>query len=357
LAPTIVGQLMDTVRALHAAGTTVIVVEQSLNVALELADRAAFLEKGRFRFAGPTAELASRPDVLRSVFLADASVGGGTARTHDSVTGGPVLECHGITKHFGGITALRDVDLVVEPGRIVGLLGANGAGKSTLLDCVSGFLPLDRGTVAICGEDVGGLAPHERAHAGLGRSMQEARLFPALTVTEVISLAFEPHLQCRSIAAAALRQPVVDEAEWRLAARVDELVELLELERWRDIPVGELSTGTRRIVQLACILAADPKVVMLDEPAGGLAQREVEALLALLRRVQERTGCALVVVEHDVPLLRDLCDELVAFEAGEVIATGTPEEVLAHPRVIASYLGDQLAAIERSGPRTAPVPT
>ncbi len=351
LAPAIVGQLMDTVRELHANGTTVIVVEQSLNVALELADRAAFLEKGRFRFAGETAELAARPDVLRAVFLAD--VGGQAHPKRERVVdeNAPVLECDGVSKNFGGIAALTNVDLTVMPGRIVGLLGANGAGKSTLLDCISGITSNDTGHVRINGQVADGLAPHKRAHLGLGRSMQEARLYPALTVEEVIAVAFEPHLQNRSLAAAALRQPVVDEAEWRLQVQIDELVDMLGLDRWRHIPVGELSTGTRRIVQLACVLAADPSVVLLDEPAGGLAQREVEALVPVLQSVQERTGCSLVIVEHDVPLLRTLCDELVAFEAGEVIASGTPEEVLAHPQVIASYLGDQLAAVERSGTR------
>jgi ABC-type branched-subunit amino acid transport system ATPase component len=115
--------------------------------------------------------------------------------------------------------------------------------------------------------------------------------------------------------------------------------------------VGELSTGSRRIVELACILAQDPSVLLLDEPSGGVAQRETEALGPLLKRVQEFTGCSILVIEHDMPLLRSICDRMYALELGGVIASGTPEEVLEHPRVIESYLGTNDAAINRSGAR------
>jgi branched-chain amino acid transport system ATP-binding protein len=130
---------------------------------------------------------------------------------------------------------------------------------------------------------------------------------------------------------------------------VEELVELMGLQAYRDKLVGELSTGSRRIVELACILAQEPAVLLLDEPSGGVAQRETEALGPMLLRVQEATGCSILVIEHDMPLLSSICDRMYCLELGQVIAEGTPEEVLDHPRVIESYLGENEAAISRSG--------
>jgi branched-chain amino acid transport system ATP-binding protein len=149
--------------------------------------------------------------------------------------------------------------------------------------------------------------------------------------------------------AAALGQPIAIESEYDTAEKVDALIELMSLEAFREKLTGELSTGTRRIVELACMLASDPKVIVLDEPSGGVAQRETEALGPLLQRVQAFTGASILVIEHDMPLLSSICDELYALELGTVIAHGTPAEVLAHPDVIASYLGTDESAIKRSG--------
>jgi len=138
-------------------------------------------------------------------------------------------------------------------------------------------------------------------------------------------------------------------SEAGVAERVDTLIQLLGLGAYRDKFASQLSTGTRRVVELGCLLAQEPRVLLLDEPSAGLAQREAEAMGPLLRRIRDATGCALVVVEHDVPLLTGACDRLVAMELGEVIADGPPSEVVRDPRVLASYLGDDIAAVERSG--------
>ena len=211
LAPTIVAQLLEVVREIHARGTTIVLVEQSVNVALNLAERAVFMEKGEVRFEGPTADLLERPDVLRSVFIAGAgaaaeeSNGNGKAKAtakNDAVdkrvAPGPdapvLLETLALLKRFGGITAVDDVDLTLREGEILGLIGHNGAGKTTLMDCISGFNTLDGGRIFLQGKDVTDLAPHERALCGLGRSFQDALLFPSLTVAETISVALERHL-------------------------------------------------------------------------------------------------------------------------------------------------------------------
>ncbi|MGH9302194.1 MAG: ATP-binding cassette domain-containing protein, partial [Acidimicrobiales bacterium] len=174
-------------------------------------------------------------------------------------------------------------------------------------------------------------------------------LFPSLTVAETIAVACERHMASRDMVAAALQLPASYESELQVANKVDELVDLMGLEAFRQKLTGELSTGSRRIVDLACILAQEPKVLMLDEPSGGVAQKETEALGPLLRRVRDRTGCSLLVIEHDMPLLSSICDRMIALELGGIIAGGTPSEVLAHPAVIASYLGTEEGAINRSG--------
>jgi branched-chain amino acid transport system ATP-binding protein len=241
------------------------------------------------------------------------------------------------------------VDLILREGQILGLIGQNGAGKTTLFDCVSGFLPVDGGRAFFKAENITDMAPHERAERGLGRSFQEARLFPSLTTAETIALARERHLLTRGMVAAAFGQPVSRDSEADVAAKVQFLVELMGLGAFNEKLTGELSTGTRRIVELACLLASDPDVIVLDEPSGGVAQKETEALGPLLVRVQEFTGTSILVIEHDMPLLSSICDEMIALELGQVIAQGTPAEVLNHPRVIESYLGIDESAINRSG--------
>lgn len=393
LAPLVVEQLADVVRQVAASGTTIILVEQSVNIALTLADRAYFMEKGVVRFEGPTAELLERPDLLRSVFLAEAELAGDAAG-HGSNTAGapepvagtsddfkpsgstgapggtavdsaaaaatavrspsvqPAIEARRVSVSFGGIQAVSDVSLAVAPGEIVGLIGANGAGKTTLLDLLSGSTRPTSGAVKMAGVDVSGLAPHQRARRGLGRSFQDARLFPSMTVAETVLVALERSLAVTDPVSAMLRTPPQVRSEFDARLRVDELLDQMGLSDYRDKFISELSTGSRRVVDLTCVVAAEPDVVLLDEPAAGIAQRESEALAPLIRSIRDRLGCAIVIVEHDIPLVRSVADRLVAMETGAVIAQGDPHEVLSHPDVIASYLGNSPDIIERSGATT-----
>jgi branched-chain amino acid transport system ATP-binding protein len=385
LAPAVVDQLLPIVRDISAQGTTIILVEQSVNLALTIAQTAYFMEKGEIRFHGPTAELLERPDVLRSVFLEGAQKGmqaGGTgaepataetvrasipaaAAPPESVPGNgrgnghgaperPVrLGLQGVSKRFGGLAALTDVSLEAAAGEIVGFIGPNGAGKTTLFDVISGFVTPDNGTIVIGerdeAEDITHAGAAQRSRLGLGRSFQDGRLFPNLTVAETVAVAFERHLEARDPVAAALRLPSVWNTEQDVAENVERLLELLGITDFRDKLVRELSTGSRRIVDLACLLAHSPTVMLLDEPSSGIAQREAEALGPLLLRIREQTGATMLVIEHDVPLLLNIADRLVALDLGVVVASGEPDDVVNDPIVVRSYLGTNEAAIARSG--------
>jgi branched-chain amino acid transport system ATP-binding protein len=352
LAPVIVGQLLPLVQRVAQEGTAVILVEQSVNVALNVAERCYFMERGTIRFSGPTADLLERKDLLRSVFLSGAAETSATAvalEHPDDTT--PLLEVVDIARSFGGNRAVNGATFDVGRREIVGMIGPNGAGKTTVFDLISGFVSLDAGRVVLDGRDIGGLSADARAASGLGRSFQDARLFPDMTVAETLAVSLERWVTNRSALAAAVRWPAVFDDEERVALRVDELLELMHLGDYRHAFVRELSTGTRRIVDLACLAAHRPVMVLLDEPSSGIAQREVEALAPVLLRLRDEMGASLLVIEHDIPLISSISDRLVALDQGQVLTEGRPSDVLHHPEVIESYLGNNAAARSRSGTR------
>jgi branched-chain amino acid transport system ATP-binding protein len=362
LAPAVVEQLLEMVRTIHARGTTVILVEQSVNVALTLANTAYFMEKGEIRFHGPTAELLERKDVLRSVFLEGAAsvdgAGNGRSRKSARVRRAPgepsqdvALRARELTKSFGGVRAVHDLSFDLRAGEILGIIGPNGAGKTTLFDLLSGYLAADEGSVELAGRDISRLPPYSRARLGLGRSFQEARLFPSLTVAETVAVALDRTVGVKDPIATALNVPEVSQSEARVRDRAAEIIELMGLAVFRDKLIWELSTGTRRLVDLACIVALEPSVLLLDEPSSGIAQRETEALGPVLLRLRETTGASLLVIEHDMPLITSISDEMLALDLGRVVTRGTPHDVIGHPRVVESYLGSSEAAIARSGSR------
>ena len=380
LAPTIVEQLLDVLRRIHAQGTTIVLVEQSINVALTVADRAYFMEKGQVRFEGPTAELLERGDILRAVFLEGAGavdrvadedegfdeqpqdevsvprVPAVVAERHIDRTAPPALRVERVAKAFGGILAVRDVSFEVAPNEILGLIGPNGAGKTTVFDLISGYLPLDSGAVWLGERDVTRLGPDERGRAGLGRSFQDARIFPSLTVAENLAVSLERHLYVRDPLADALGLPIVNEQEDDIALTVEELIELMNLGAFRNKFVSELSTGSRRVVDLGMAIAHNPSVLILDEPSSGIAQKESEALGPLLQRIQRELECALLVIEHDMTLITSISDRMLALELGQVITEGRPDDVIRDPRVVSSYLGGDIATIQRSGAAPAAEP-
>ena len=241
----------------------------------------------------------------------------------------PVLEARGVSVSFGGVRALSDVDLRVEPGQLVGLIGPNGAGKTTFIDAISGFVRY-RGTVLLDGRDLAGAAPHQRARLGLARTWQSIELFDDLTVRENIAVAAEPS------ALTALRDVVSGSGGGD--ERVESALGVFGLHGRGDAMPSELSQGERKLVGVARAYAATPRLLCIDEPAAGLDTIESEELGRHLREIVDR-GTAMLLVDHDMGLVLSISDYVVVLEFGEVISHGTPDAVRRDTAVIAAYLG------------------
>ena len=254
-----------------------------------------------------------------------------------------------VNVHFGGNHAVNDATVEVRAGEVVGLIGTNGAGKSTLMNAVGGYVT-STGTVELMGRDVSRLRPESRSRLGLGRTFQAALLFPELTVSETVQVALEGRGRT-GVVSTALFLPHTFARERRRRAEAGELIDFLGLGRYADTYISDLSTGTRRIVELAGLLALDARVLCLDEPTAGVAQRETEAFGPLMLRIRDELDASMLIIEHDMPLIMSLSDRVYCLEAGQVIAEGDPDAVRHDPAVIASYLGTDERAIERSDAR------
>jgi ABC-type branched-subunit amino acid transport system ATPase component/ABC-type branched-subunit amino acid transport system permease subunit len=259
---------------------------------------------------------------------------------------GDVLSTQGVSVRFGGRVAVDDVAIRVGAHEVVGLVGTNGAGKTTLMNAIGGFVP-SGGSVELLGRDITRLAPERRARLGLGRTFQAARLFGDLTVRETLQLALEARHRTGFVST-ALFLPRGFRVDRRQRAEADEIIAFLGLGRYAERLCAELSTGTRRIVELGALLALDARVLCLDEPTAGVAQRETEAFGPLLLRIRAELEASLIVIEHDMPLIMSISDRVYCLEAGEVIAEGSPAEVREDPAVVASFLGTDQRAIQRS---------
>jgi ABC-type branched-subunit amino acid transport system ATPase component/ABC-type branched-subunit amino acid transport system permease subunit len=265
--------------------------------------------------------------------------------------GVPLLEVRELVVRFGGLRAVDEASIHVGQGEIVGLIGTNGAGKSTLMNAVSGFVPIAGGSVTLQGLDVAHIAPHRRHGHSMGRSFQAARIYPDLNVRDAVLVAMEARRRTPFVAS-LLAVPPAPSIERRRRTEADEIIDFLGLGRYAEHYVSDLSTGTRRIVEFGCLLAIGPRLVLLDEPTGGVAQRETEAFGPLIQRIRSELDASVLIIEHDMPLVMGISDRIYCLEAGRVIAQGEPEQVRHDPVVVASYLGTDERAIQRSG--TAP---
>jgi ABC-type branched-subunit amino acid transport system ATPase component len=283
-------------------------------------------------------------------FDAQADVVRRTARpplpttSHATPVTGTLLSAAGLRKSFGGIGAVRGIDFAVTAGETLGLIGPNGAGKTTTFELLAGFTTIDAGVVTYAGHDVTDLGPEARGRLGLIRSFQDASLFPTLTVLECVQLSLE-RVEPTKFFRAMLGLHGQDRRKLELA---EGLVEWMGLERYRGSQIQELSTGTRRITEIACLVGLQPRLLLLDEPSSGVAQKETEALGSLLVRLKAELDLTLIIIEHDIPLIMSLADRIICMADGEIIAAGAPDEIRDDPVVIEAYLGGNLEAIERS---------
>jgi branched-chain amino acid transport system ATP-binding protein len=249
-----------------------------------------------------------------------------------------LLRVDGVTVRFGGITALDKVSFSVTAGHIVGLIGPNGAGKTTLFNCLSRLYAFDEGHILFEGRPLVATQAHGIASLGIARTFQNLALFRSMTVRQNILLG--GHCRTRSgFFANALRLPQVRREEQALSAHADQLVDLLDLHGVAETRVMDLPFGTQKRVELGRALASGPKLLLLDEPAGGLNHEEVGTLMELLREVRQRLKLTMLLVEHHMNLVMRVSDQVVALDFGRVIADGTPAEVQANADVVRAYLG------------------
>ena len=260
----------------------------------------------------------------------------------------PAISAVDVTVRFGGIVAVDRVSIRADYGEIIGLIGPNGAGKTTLFDVLSGHVGPDEGSVFVDDVDVTRMRPEARARLGLGRSFQQARLFDEMTLIDAFKVALERG-EPSELVPSILGLPPSRVAEQAKQLRAGELVGLLGLGPFVHRNVADLSTGTRRIAELGCLIALGADVILLDEPMAGVAQREVEAFVPILQEVRDHLDATFVVIDHDIPMVTSLVSRLYVMASGVVIAEGPPDDAARHPDVVAAYLGTDERAIVRSG--------
>jgi sulfate-transporting ATPase len=299
--------------------------------------------KRRARKPAPEGEPESEPEPLASLPTFDE-----VARERVEPVVPHRLVVENLTVRFGAVVALEDISLTVVPGTVVGLMGPNGAGKTTLIDAVTGFVSAASGAVYVDDRRIGSKSAARRSSLGISRTFQSLELFEEITVSDNIRVAIE----------ARQRGVYLQDTFWprraALTPAAEAAISILGLTRDLDRRPGELPLGRRRLVAIARAIASEPSILLLDEPAAGLDEAETVELGRLIRALADEWGLAVLLVEHDVPLLMSTCDTLVAIDHGRFVASGAPEEVRHHPQVVASYLGTEVGDAG-SGPVSQPI--
>lgn len=241
-----------------------------------------------------------------------------------------LLEAHSVSKSFGGIAALQTCSITVEEGKISGLIGPNGSGKTTLFNVMTGYERVDAGTIYFQGRSITNLPPDKVFSLGIGRTFQLTRIFPRLTVMENMHVA----VQRQSLRGLLSRWSASHEHR-----RALELLEFVGIARLKDMLAGNLSYGQKKLLEFAYILIAEPQIILLDEPAGGINPTLIHTIAARIRSLNQR-GVTFLVVEHNMEFVMNLCDKVMVMHRGTRIAEGTPDEVRKNPVVLEAYLGD-----------------
>ena len=244
-----------------------------------------------------------------------------------------------VTLSFGGLKALSDVNMAIEPGLITSIIGPNGAGKTSMLNCISGFYHPTIGDISYKGKKLTNASPHQVSNMGISRAFQNLELFSGLTVLDNLMLARHQHLKY-SLLDAFIFFGKASRVEAENRAYVEEIINFMELEPYRKTTVGNLSYGIQKKVEVARALTLGPDILLLDEPMAGMNQEEKEDIVRFVMDIQKERGITVVLVEHDLGVVMDISDKIYVLDFGEVIGSGTPEEIAQNPKVIEAYIGE-----------------
>jgi branched-chain amino acid transport system ATP-binding protein len=255
----------------------------------------------------------------------------------------PVLECRDVERRFGGLVAVKGVDLAIQRGEIFGLVGPNGSGKTTLTNAITGFFPPQRGSILLDGRDITGMPPHKVARMGVARTFQNLALFNGMTVLDNILLGRHVHMH-PAVWRTALYPWFARPEETANRILVEEVIDFMQLESVRDEPVDSLPLGLKKRVELARALVAEPRFLILDEPMAGMNQEEKGYMARFILDARDERGVTCLIIEHHMDIITGICDRMLVLSYGEVIGSGVPRDVIADPRVIQAYIGGAHAA-------------